>query len=38
LSDNGPFYVSGDLAKWLDKRDITHIRGAPFHPQTRGKI
>lgn len=38
LSDNGPCYISGDLAKWLEKRDIKHIRGAPFHPQTQGKI
>jgi RNA-directed DNA polymerase len=38
LSDNGPCYISGDLAKWLAKRDIKHIRGAPFHPQTQGKI
>jgi integrase/recombinase XerD len=26
------------VAKWLDKRDIKHIRGALFHPQTQGKI
>jgi RNA-directed DNA polymerase len=38
LSDNGASYVSSDLAEWLDKKNITHIRGAPFHPQTQGKI
>jgi len=38
LSDNGSSYISGDLAKWLDDRDIQHIRGAPYHPQTQGKI
>jgi putative transposase len=38
LSDNGASYVSGDLAGWLEKRAITHIRAAPFHPQTQGKI
>ena len=38
LSDKGPSYVSGDLAKWLDKREIKHIRGAPFHLQTLGQI
>lgn len=38
LSDNGSSYVSGDLAEWLDNHDITHIRGAPYHPQTQGKI
>jgi putative transposase len=38
LSDNGSSYVAGDLAEWLEDRGITHIRGAPFHPQTQGKI
>ena len=38
LSDNGSSYVAGDLAVWLEERDITHIRGPPYHPQTQGKI
>src|SRR5438105_6169140 len=38
LSDNGPSYVAGDLAKWLADHDIRHVRGAPNHPQTQGKI
>jgi transposase InsO family protein len=38
LSDNGSSYIAGDLAEWLDERGISHIRGAPFHPQTQGKI
>ena len=38
LSDNGSSYISGDLAEWLDDRNIPHIRGAPYHPQTQGKI
>ena len=38
LSDNGASYISGDLAEWLDDRKIKHIRGAPYHPQTQGKI
>jgi putative transposase len=38
LSDNGPSYLSADLAEWLDKRNIGHVRGAPCHPQTQGKI
>ena len=38
LSDNGSSYVAGDLAVWLDERNMTHIRGAPHHPQTQGKI
>jgi transposase InsO family protein len=38
LSDNGSAYVASDLAAWLDKRDMDHVRGAPYHPMTQGKI
>lgn len=38
LSDNGSSYVSGELSEWLGDREIGHIRGAPYHPQTQGKI
>jgi putative transposase len=38
LVGNGSSYVASDLADWLDKQNIEHVRGAPFHPQTRGKI
>jgi putative transposase len=38
LSDNGPSYVATDLAEWLDENGIEHVRGAPCHPQTQGKI
>ena len=38
LSDNGPSYISEDLADWLDKRNMGHVRGAPCHPQTQGNI
>ena len=38
LSDNGSCYISGDLAKWLTDQKMDHVRGAPFHPQTQGKI
>jgi putative transposase len=38
LSDNGSCYISGDLAKWLEDQKMDHVRGAPFHPQTQGKI
>ncbi len=38
LSDNGSSYVSGDLAKWLVAQGMRHVRGAPCHPQTQGKI
>jgi hypothetical protein len=38
LSDNGSSYLSADLAQWLDDRKMQHVRGAPYHPQTQGKI
>jgi putative transposase len=38
LSDNGSSYVAGDLADWLEDKGMHHIRGAPRHPQTQGKI
>lgn len=38
LSDNGSSYVAGDLATWLGKQNINHVRGAPNHPMTQGKI
>jgi len=38
LSDNGPCYVSGELKKYLKTREMDHTRGAPYHPQTQGKI
>jgi len=38
LSDNGSCYISGELADWLGNRRMDHVRGAPFHPQTQGKI
>jgi Integrase core domain len=38
LSDNGSSYVSGDLARWLERQDMRHTRGAPYHPMTQRKI
>ena len=38
LSDNGSSYVSGGLAEWLQDKGMKHSRGAPYHPQTQGKI
>lgn len=38
LSDNGASYVSGELSDWLKGQGMDHVRGAPYHPQTQGKI
>ena len=38
LSDNGSSYVATDLAEWLDQQNMEHVRSAPYHPQTQGKI
>ncbi len=38
LSDNGSSYISGDLADWLEDQRMDHVRCAPYHPQTQGKI
>ena len=38
LSDNGSSYISGELADWLEDRQMDHVCGAPYHPQTQGKI
>ena len=26
------------MAKWLEEKRMSHVRGAPYHPQTQGKI
>lgn len=38
LSDNGPCYVSSELAEWLEDHDMKHTRGKPYHPMTQGRI
>jgi len=38
LSDNGASYIAEDLAIYLDDQGMSHVRGAPYHPQTQGKI
>ncbi len=38
LSDNGSSYVAAELAKYLEDKPMHHVRGAPYHPRTQGKI
>jgi len=38
LSDNGPSCISADLSEYLAGKAMAHTRGAPYHPQTQGKI
>jgi len=38
LSDNGSSHVFGELAEWLGDKKVGHVRGAPYQPQTQGKI
>ncbi len=38
LSDNGPCYLSKELKAYLEDREIKHVKSAPYHPQTQGKI
>ena len=38
LSDTGLSYISGDLADWLENQGMDHVRDAPYHLQTQGRI
>ena len=38
LSDNGSSYVAAELVEYLNDKGMDHVRGAPHHPQTQGKI
>jgi len=38
LSDNGASYISHELADYIKDNNMSHVRGAPYHPQTQGKI
>jgi len=38
LSDNGSSYISEGLADYIKDNGMSHVRGAPYHPQTQSKI
>ena len=38
LSDNGSCYVSNEFKKFISDQHMGHVQGAPYHPQTQGKI
>lgn len=38
LSDNGPCFKSGEFKEYLMSEGMYQVFGAPYHPQTQGKI
>lgn len=38
LTDNGSGFAGEVMAKYLKARGVRHIFGAPYHPQTQGKV
>ena len=38
LSDNGAGFAGEVFGKYLKMRGVRHIFGAPYHPQTQGKV
>jgi transposase InsO family protein len=38
LSDNGPCFKSGEFKHYLQGEGMYQVFGAPYHPQTQGKI
>jgi putative transposase len=38
LTDNGAGFAGEVMAKYLRARGVPHIFGAPYHPQTQGKV
>jgi transposase InsO family protein len=38
LTDNGAGFSGEIMAKYLKARGVRHIFGAPYHPQTQGKV
>ena len=38
ISDNGPRFISKDFKEFIRFSGFTHVRTAPYHPQSNGKI
>lgn len=38
LTDNGSCYVSSAFKEFIHQQRMGHVQGAPYHPQTQGKI
>jgi len=38
LTGNGPAFSGWVLSDYLNNRNIRHIFGRPYHPQTQGKV
>jgi transposase InsO family protein len=38
LTDNGPAYISNEFKNYVNDQNMGHVRGAPYHPQTQGKL
>ena len=38
ISDNGPQYIAKDFKAFIRISGMTHVRTAPYYPQSNGKI
>jgi putative transposase len=38
ISDNGPQFIARDFKEFIRISGMTHVRTAPYHPQSNGKI
>lgn len=38
ISDNGPVFIAKDFKEYIRLCGMTHVRTAPFYPQSNGKI
>jgi putative transposase len=38
ISDNGPQFVAADFKEYIRLTGMTHVRTAPYYPQSNGKV